>query len=182
MECPKCHASHTRTRGSRRIICLECGRTSTPWGVGHGGVRVWSGRKKEHDAWPKKYSVPLMTSPIAAWFPSPANDFIERPLDISEYLIDHPLSTFILRVKGDSMIGANIFDWDFVVVDKSIPPKEGKIVIATLDDAFTCKELAQDEAWRMYLRAHNPAYAPLYPAPHEELTIWGVVIARFARI
>lgn len=179
MICPKCHSQNIRTRWTRRILCLDCSRTSVVWGVWHWWSRIGSGRKPVYK---KTYTVPLMSSSVSAGFPSPAHDYIEKNLNISEYLIDHPLSTFVLRVKGDSMIGANIFDGDFVVVDKSIPPREWKIVIATIDGEFTCKELARDKKGNFYLLPKNPIYPSMYPKPDEDLVIWGVVVARFSKI
>lgn len=123
-----------------------------------------------------------MESPISAGFPSPALDYVENTIDISEFLIRHPNSTFILRVKWDSMKNKNIHDWDFLIVDKAIDAKIWSIVIAELEWEFTCKELQKDKKWILYLQAHNPEYTPIYPNEDRGLIIWGVVVGRFNKI
>jgi len=128
------------------------------------------------------YKIPLMQSPVSAWFPSPALDYIEKTIDISEFLISHPNSTFILRVSWDSMKDKKLFNGDYVVVDKSIPVSVGQIVIAELWWEFLCKEFKQDAFWKPYLKAHNTAYDDIYPQAWEELSVWWVVVWKFNKI
>lgn len=128
------------------------------------------------------HSIPVMESPISAGFPSPAMDYVENTIDICDFLIQHPNSTFILKVKWDSMKDAYIFNWDFLVVDKWINPSIGKIVIAELWNEFLCKELQKDSKWNTYLKAHNSEYKDLYPWEDEELTIWWVVVWKFNKV
>lgn len=120
------------------------------------------------------YHCPLYGHKVVAGFPSPADDFIEARLNLNELLIKHPASTFFLRVSGDSMIGAGIHDGDILIVDKSLNPSVGKIVIAAIDGQLTVKRLAhKDNAF--YLLAENPAYPPILIKELNETVIWGVV-------
>jgi len=126
--------------------------------------------------------IPIMESPISAGFPSPALDHIENTLDICDFLIQRPNSTFILKVKWDSMNGKNIQNGDFLVVDKWLDPKIWNIVIAELWWEFTCKELQKDKNWKLYLQAYNKDFKALYPDEDTWLIIWGVVVGRFNKI
>lgn len=116
----------------------------------------------------------LMAAPVKAGFPNPAEDAGGMALDLNSLLVRHPVSTFYLRVEGDSMAGAGIVSGDIVVVDKSLEPKNGDIVVAAVDGEFTLKYLKRDgqSAW---LVAANPAYPSI--ALHEaiEASLWGVV-------
>ena len=77
--------------------------------------------------------LPLIAGRAPAGFPSPAADHYDKRLDLNEHLVLHPEATFFLRVKGDSMIGAGIHDGDLLVVDRSLEPNHGRVVIAVLD-------------------------------------------------
>lgn len=119
-------------------------------------------------------SLPLFTSKVPAGFPSPANDYIEKNLDLNELIIQKPAATFFVRAKGDSMLGAGIHSNDILVVDRSIEPVSGKIVICALNGELTVKRLVQEnEQWK--LRAENPAYPDFLLTEDLELVIWGVV-------
>ena len=122
--------------------------------------------------WVKFLSIPMFES-IKAWFPSNANEENRFDIDISDYLIDKPNSTILLKVKWDSMINEWIKSWDIVVVDKSINPKSGAIVIAIIDGEYTMKYLIKEKSWKVYLRSANPEYEDIYPK--EQLEIFGVV-------
>lgn len=116
---------------------------------------------------------PLFLSGVAAGFPSPADDYIDRELDLNEYLIVNPASTFFVRVAGDSMIGAGINHDDILVVDRSLEPMSGKVVIAIIEGELTVKRLVRTaDCWRLV--AENPAYADTVLAGEAELEIWGV--------
>ena len=67
---------------------------------------------------------------VPAGFPSPAQDYVEKTLDLNEQLIAHPAATYFVRVQGDSMIGAGIEDGDLLIVDRALEPKHGDIVVA----------------------------------------------------
>ena len=86
-------------------------------------------------------SLPLLESQAMAGFPSPADDHMERRLDLNEHLIRNPVSTFFLRVEGDSMAGAGILSGDLIVVDKAAPARAGAVVVAELEGEFTVKRL-----------------------------------------
>lgn len=119
--------------------------------------------------------VPLVASTVKAGFPSPADDYLETPLDLNEKLIHNPAATFIVRVSGDSMQGAGIFPGDFLVVDKSLEAHAGSIVVAVVNNEFTLKRLQYDASGQAMLVAENPAYAPITFHEGDEMSIWGVV-------
>lgn len=118
---------------------------------------------------------------ISAGFPSPAADYEDRSLDIHEYLVRNPVSTFFFSVEGDSMQAAEIFDGDILVVDKSIRPRHGQIVVAFVDGQRLVKRLYRRNG-RVALLAENPQYPPLEIREDQELLIWGVVVGSFKRI
>jgi DNA polymerase V len=119
--------------------------------------------------------LPLAASTVAAGFPSPADDYIDAGIDLNEALIRHPSSTFFLRVSGDSMIEAGIQHGDLLVVDRSLEPRPGLIVVAVLDGAFTLKRLVRHHG-RLRLEAANSAYPPLELHQCGDVQIWGVAI------
>ncbi|WP_052263104.1 LexA family protein [Chromobacterium violaceum] len=85
--------------------------------------------------------LPLVLSPVRAGFPSPADDYLDDNINLHDYLVTDPPATFIVRVRGDSMIGAGIAAGDLLVVDKGLTANHGDIVIAVLDGEFTVKRL-----------------------------------------
>lgn len=117
---------------------------------------------------------PLYLSPVAAGFPSPAGDYIEKRLDLNEHLIRNPAATFFVRADGDSMRDAGIASGDILVVDRALEPRSGNIVVAALDGELTVKRLRR-EAGRLYLAPENPDYPPLEIPPEASLYVWGVV-------
>lgn len=117
---------------------------------------------------------PMAEALVAAGFPSPAEDYIEYRLDLNELLIDHPASTFFVKVQGQSMQEANIHSGDILIVDRSIEAKDGKIVIAVVGGEFTVKRL-RIQGNRTILLPENPAYPTLEIRAGMELEIWGVV-------
>jgi DNA polymerase V len=122
----------------------------------------------------KTIRLPLYGSKVQAGFPSPADDFIEQHLDLNEYLIPHPAATFLVRAKGQSMINAGIFSGDILVVDKSLEPSHGKIVIAALDGELTVKRLYQKDGV-VKLQPENPEFPDIIINTELETVIWGVV-------
>ncbi len=121
-----------------------------------------------------KIEVPLFSSKVAAGFPSPADDYIEKTLDLNDLLIQKPAATFFVRAEGESMLGAGIHPNDILVVDRSIKPVIGKIVICALHGELTVKRLKSvgDE---ITLGAENPAYADITVKEEADFVIWGVV-------
>ena len=114
-------------------------------------------------------------SRVEAGFPSPADDYLEGGLDLNEHLIEHPAATFFLRVSGDSMTGAGIHAGDILIVDRSIAPGDGKIVIAAVDGELTVKRLYRRDG-HIRLLSENPRYPPININAGQDLHIWGVVI------
>ena len=112
---------------------------------------------------------------ISAGFPSPANDYLDIGIDLNEQLIKNPASTFFLRVSGNSMSGAGIQDGDLLIVDRSIDPHPGLIVVAILDGAFTLKRLILDQG-NLYLAAEHPKYPRLDLRNYGDVYIWGVAV------
>jgi DNA polymerase V len=117
---------------------------------------------------------PLYACSVSAGFPSPADDYLERDLDLNEYFIRHESATFFVRVSGDSMERAGILDNDVLVVDKSLEPRDGAIVIAVIDGELTVKRLRKRNG-QVQLVPENPNYQPITILPEQEFLIWGVV-------
>jgi len=117
----------------------------------------------------------LYLSRIRAGFPSPADDFIDKHLDLNEHLIKHPSSTFFVKVKGDSMLGAGINSGDILIVDRSLEPKDKRIVVAVVNGDFTVKRISK-KGDRLSLMAENPKYPAIEIKDGMEFEIWGVVI------
>ena len=128
----------------------------------------------------KTSEVALYSSKIQAGFPSPADDYIEKNLDLNTHLITSPSSTFFARVSGNSMIDACIYENDLLVVDKSIEATNGKIVIATVNGEFTIKRLKINSKKELYLIAENKDYKQIKLS--EGSYIWGVVTAVIRRL
>lgn len=119
-------------------------------------------------------SFPLLAQPVPAGFPNPANDHIEREINLNEELIDHPAATFFVRVEGNSMIGAGIHTGDTLIVDKAIEAISGKIVIAVVDGEFTVKRLVKKRS-QVILRAEAVGIPDLVIRSEQQFEIWGVV-------
>jgi DNA polymerase V len=124
---------------------------------------------------------PLMSNTIAAGFPSPAEQYVEAPLDLNQLLISRPAATFFLRVAGDSMIDAGIFEGDILVVDRSIEVKDGMIVVACVDGEFTVKILKKDTG-SIRLEPANSSYPVITFKEGMELRIFGVVTSTIHRL
>ena len=119
--------------------------------------------------------IPFYSSKVQAGFPSPADDYIEKYLDLNTQFIKHPAATFVLQATGDSMTGAGIQSGDYLLVDRSIEPIDGKIVIAAINGELTVKRLSK-KAGRIQLLAENPHFRPIDIKEDFDLIIWGVVI------
>jgi DNA polymerase V len=98
------------------------------------------------------------------------------PVDLVSQIVKHPAATFMLRIRGQSMKDAGIFDDDVVLVDKSIRPRTGHVVIAIVDGEFVCKTLVEHNG-SIVLKAANPTYPDIRPKEGQFVEIWGVVIA-----
>lgn len=165
--------------------------------VMHGGKRERAGRPKGRNAYGEAtkpiripqskianvlsylqestlFARPLYTNKVSAGFPSPADSDIECSLDLNNHLIQHPVATFFLRVSGDSMQNAGIQSGDLLIVDKSLEPSDGKIVIAAIDGELTVKRLVK-KSGRVQLVPENNRYPIIEVGDMQDLVIWGVV-------
>ncbi|CAH1073317.1 LexA family protein [Candidatus Nitrotoga sp. 1052] len=118
--------------------------------------------------------VPLFSHKVPAGFPSPADDYIEARLSLDQHLITNKDATFFVRAKGNSMIDAGIFDGDLLVVDKSLTPSSGNIVIAIIDGDLTVKRLILRDN-KTILKPENPRFKEIELKDGQELQVWGVV-------
>lgn len=132
------------------------------------------------EADPVAYRLPLLQHRVPAGFPSPADEYVENCLDLNTYLIRNRAATFFFRVAGDSMTDAHIHDGDMLIVDRSIEPRHGHIVLAVINNEYTVKRL-YSVAGVVELHAENSAYPPIRFQEHEELQVWGVVVGTVAR-
>jgi DNA polymerase V len=123
---------------------------------------------------PSALTCPLSLALVAAGSSSPADDHLDRDLDLHELLIQHPTSTFYIRPPGDSMQGVGLYDSDILVVDRSLEPKHHDIVIAVLNGELTVKRLFR-QGTLVQLRPANPRYPIVTITPDEELLIWSLV-------
>jgi len=121
------------------------------------------------------FKLPLFGSKVQAGFPSPAEDYIADNLDLNEYLVRHPAATFLVRATGDSMINAGIHENDILVVDRSITPVHGKVVIVAIDGLLTIKRLHKQANGKFILMPENPDFPPIEIDEGSETVIWGVV-------
>jgi len=110
---------------------------------------------------------------VPAGFPSPAQDYYDGPIDLTEMLIDDQAATFLVRAAGDSMLGAGISSGDEILVDRSKTPRDGDVVVAILDGELTLKRLSLT-ASGVTLRSENPAYPDIHVPALSDLQVWGV--------
>lgn len=119
-------------------------------------------------------SLPYVEGGVKAGFPSPAEDFMPRSLDLNRELVRHPASTFYARVSGDSMVDAGISDGDLIVIDRSVEPYDMCVAVAFVEGEFTLKyvKISPDG---ITLVPANPRFKPIPVSPDEQFVIWGVV-------
>jgi DNA polymerase V len=122
---------------------------------------------------PSRPALPLFIEGVAAGFPSPADDYIDRNLDLHEHLIEHPAATFFVRASGNSMVGAGIHDGDLLVVDRAVQPRDGHVVIAAVHGELTVKRLRRNQG-RLYLVSDGNGFPPLAITEDMDLHVWGV--------
>lgn len=113
---------------------------------------------------------------VAAGFPSPAENYLDRQLDLNEFLINNKLATFFLKVKGNSMLGQHICPGDILLVDRSITPRHNHIVVAVVAGEFCVKRLSTMNN-QLRLCSGNNQFPDLIFDNEESLEIWGVVTA-----
>jgi DNA polymerase V len=122
----------------------------------------------------KSLKIPLFQSLVSAGFPSPAEDYEDLELNLEKYIVKNPSATFYVRVKGDSMQDARIYDGDILVVDKAETPRNGDVIVALLNGDFTVKRLVKKNN-TFFLMPENPAYPPIEITEFCEFRVWGVV-------
>lgn len=119
-------------------------------------------------------ALPFFQSTVSAGFPSPADDYIERYLDLNELLIQNPSSTFLARASGDSMLEIGIHSGDILIVDRAVEARHNDIVVAALDGELVCKIL--DKHQQCLLPA-NLNYKAIPISSLTDFMVEGVVIA-----
>jgi len=122
----------------------------------------------------REVNLNLYAHPIPAGFPSPADDFLEKRLDLNDYLVKNKAATFLVRVEGTSMENAGIFDGDVLVVDRSIEASDGKIILGVLNGEFTVKRISIQKG-RLFLVPENQQFKPIEVTEEMDFKIWGVV-------
>lgn len=139
--------------------------------------------KKKNTSFPHEVFLPetetteklnLYSSQIPAGFPSPAEDFLEKRLDLNDYLIKNKAATFLIKVQGDSMINAGIHSGDILIIDRSVEASDGKIVLGVLNGEFTIKRVLKKKG-KLFLTPENDAYQPIEITEEMDFNIWGVV-------
>ena len=121
----------------------------------------------------KKLEIPLLSGSVEAGFPSPADDYIDRNLDLNEYLIQHPAATFLVRVRGDSMKGSGIHSGDILIVDRSLEPRNGNVIIAILSGELTVKRFRRSGKG-VVLEPDSDEWNPIRVTEEMDFGIWGV--------
>jgi len=122
----------------------------------------------------KSLERPLLGTNVPAGFPSPAQDYIEASLDLNDFLISHPNSTFFVRVEGYSMVNAGIQPDDLLIVDRALEASNNKIIIAVVDGELTVKRLnIVDSVY--WLLPENESFSPICIDDSIDFVIWGIV-------
>jgi DNA polymerase V len=119
-------------------------------------------------------TIALFSNKVHAGFPSPAMDYMEERIDLNKEFIKHPLATFIVECTGDSMINAFIPPKARLIVDRSVSPKSGDIVLAVLNGEFTVKFLKKND-YNCFLVPANSKYKEIKILPEMNMEVWGVV-------
>lgn len=107
-------------------------------------------------------------------FPSPAQDYELKELDLNQRFVANPPATFFMEVTGDSMAGIGIFPGSTLIVDKALTPHSSSIVVAMVEGEWMVKRLYK-RGKIVQLLSENPAYPPIVFSEGQELIIWGVV-------
>jgi DNA polymerase V len=126
-----------------------------------------------------KITIPYPLETVSAGFPSPAQDYTEKRIDLNEHLIHNPISTFMLKVNSLSMKNAGIEIGDEILIDRSLDAEHGDVVLALINNEFTVKRLMQKKLstglYDVWLKAENPDFPDIHPHSEEQIMIWGVV-------
>jgi DNA polymerase V len=123
-----------------------------------------------------RWSRPVILFRVPAGFPSPAEDYVEGRIDLNRDLIKHPLSTFYIRVSGDSMVGAGILPGALLVVDRAVEAHDGHVVVARINDELCVKRLSMNDEGRIWLLSENELYPPIEITEGMDFEVWGRVV------
>ena len=130
----------------------------------------------------KELALTFADGGIRAGFPSPSQDFMDESIDLNRELVRHPATTFYARAVGDSMKGCGIDDGDLLVIDKSIEPREGDIVVAFIDGDFTLKKVKlEPDGSCLWLMPANEDYPPIKVTEDNHFIVWGVLTYNIKR-
>ncbi|OJT00331.1 translesion error-prone DNA polymerase V autoproteolytic subunit [Marinobacter nauticus] len=121
-----------------------------------------------------RLNIPMFLERVSAGFPSPAEDYVEKTIDLNELCIKHPAATFFVRVQGESMTEAGIYPGDVLVVDRSLRAGHGDTIIASLESEMTVKQLHLTPP-PVRLLPRNPAYKPIRVEGDMVMEVFGVV-------
>lgn len=119
--------------------------------------------------------VPLFNTPLTAGFPSPAESYVERNLNLHDHLVRKPAATFFVRVSGNSMINVGIYNGDLLIVDRSVEPRHRSIVVAVVNGEFTLKRLILRNG-KVFLRPENQDFTEIEITDGMQFEIWGVAL------
>ena len=119
-------------------------------------------------------TLPLFMSTIQAGFPSPADDYLEEVLSLDDICITSPASTFLGRVKGDSLQDIGIYEGDIAIIDKSLTPQNQDLVVCAIDGEFNAKILRIEKS-AISLMSANPNFKPIVIQPLTDFKVWGVI-------
>ncbi|AER32856.1 DNA polymerase V [Pantoea sp. PA1] len=118
-------------------------------------------------------ALPLFMERVPCGFPSPAQDYVEQRIDLNKLIVQHPSSTYFVRVSGESMTGAGINDGDMLVVDSALRASHGDIVVASVEGEFTVKRLQLQPC--LQLMPMNRQFKPIAISTEDALEVFGVV-------
>ena len=110
---------------------------------------------------------------VSAGFPSPADDYVEKSLDLNQYLVTNPPATFFIKAEGNSMIGAGVHSGDILIIDRSLSAENGKVIVGAINGELTLKRF-QKKNERVFLFSENKFYKPIEITPELDFSIWGV--------
>jgi DNA polymerase V len=120
-------------------------------------------------------AIPLVMARAACGFPSPADDYLDSPLDFNDLLVRNPSATFAVRLISESMTGVGLLPGDIAIVDRSLRARNGDIVLALIDNEFTVKHFHRQPSGSVTLRAANPSFADIEVSEGQMFEVWGVV-------
>tara|TARA_Y100000748_G_C15097870_1_gene333158 strand:+ start:37 stop:492 length:456 start_codon:yes stop_codon:yes gene_type:complete len=121
-----------------------------------------------------KKEIPLIDTMVSAGFPSPADDYLDLPIDLNDYLVENSAATFYIRVSGNSMKDEGIDDGDLLVVDRSKIPKNNDVIIGVLNGEFTVKKIQKTKT-KLFMVAANKNYEKIEITEEMDFSVWGVV-------